>query len=158
MVVKKENELDSITALVEIQKNLDGRKIMHFGSLAGWPHTVARVSRELGIAAENVIHVYKDIDDLDRKLPYDLSIFSKQDPYLIKVIKTLIFLQKCPKNYSLVHYHSTTLLHREIHFLMEGPYLKRSGVPMVLSLGGGMQDLMSMLKGLINTILRIPVF
>lgn len=135
-MVDKKPESDSITALVEFQRKLDGRKILHFGSLAGWPHTVARVSRELGIAAENVVHEYKDVLDLDRKLPYDSSVFEHANTYVRKVLKTLHFLKECPQKYSLVHYHSTTILHREIHFLLEGPYLKRSGVPMVLSLGG----------------------
>lgn len=130
-------DADSISMLIEIQKEFNDRKILHFGSLAGWPHTVARVSRELGIGAENVVHVYKDVLDLDRKLPYDASVFAHQDAFSTKVIKTLRFLKDCPKKYCLAHYHSTTLLHREIHFLLEGPYLKRSGVPMVLSLGGG---------------------
>lgn len=110
---------------------------MHFGSLAGWPHTMARVSRDLGIAAENVVHIYKDVLDLDRKLRHDKSIFNKKDKFYEKVLKTFDFFQKIPDNYSLVHYHSTTLLHREYHFLFEGPYLKKKGVPMVLSLGGG---------------------
>jgi glycosyltransferase involved in cell wall biosynthesis len=135
MLNKKEP--NSIAALVELQKQFEGRKILHFGSLAGWPHTVARVSRELGIAAENVVHEYKDVLDLDRKLPYDSSVFDHHDKYTNKVLKTFLFLKKCHQNYSLVHYHSTTFLHREIHFLLEGPYLKKKGVPMVLSLGGG---------------------
>ena len=130
-------QTDFISMLHEKQKEFEGRKILHFGSLAGWPHTIARVSRELGIAAENVVHVYKDVLDLDRKLPYDSSVFANQDAFAAKVMKTLRFLKECPKKYCLVHYHSTTFLHREIHFLLEGPYLKKNGVPMVLSLGGG---------------------
>lgn len=126
-----------IAELVEIQSELGGKPILHFGSLAGWPHTVARVSRHLGIAAENVVHVYKDVLDLDRKLPYDKSVFQKADPFRRKAMSTLRFLRDIPQNYCVAHYHSTNLLHREYHFLFEGPYLKRNKVPMVLSLGGG---------------------
>ncbi|WP_051711253.1 glycosyltransferase [Andreprevotia chitinilytica] len=129
--------VDPVARLIQKQKELGDRKILHFGSLAGWPHTVARVSRDMGIAAENVVHVYKDVLDLDRKLPYDASVFSHQDAFATQVKKTLRFLKECPQKYCLAHYHSTTLLHREYHFLFEGPYLKSQGVPMVLSLGGG---------------------
>lgn len=133
----KANSAIKYHELLKIKQQSLGRKILHFGSLAGWPHTVARVSREMGIDAENVVHIYKDVIDLDRKLSYDAEIFTNNDPYPSKILKTLRFLRECPKNYSLVHYHSTTLLHREIHFLLEGPYLRLNKLPMVLSLGGG---------------------
>ncbi|WP_305279206.1 glycosyltransferase [Rhodoferax sp.] len=123
--------------LFKNKQQILGRKVLHFGSLAGWPHTIARVSREMGIDAENVVHVYKDVLDLDRKLPYDAAIFTDSDWYASKVLKTARFLLDCPKKYSIVHYHSTNLLHREIHFLLEGPYLRKNKLPMVLSLGGG---------------------
>jgi len=142
-----ENFNDSVPRL---QERLNGRKILHFGSLAGWPHTCARVSRELGIPAENWVHIYKDTDEpgLDRQLPYDASIFEAQDPYFKKIVKTIKFLKDCPTNFGLVHYHSTTLLHREYHFLFEGPYLKRKNIPMVLSLGGGDARLLKMANDL----------
>lgn len=113
-----------------------GKKTLHFGSLAGWPHTVARASRKRGLAAENVVHTYKDVLDLDRKLPFDREIFGKSERFSRKVMSTLQFLKEIPAHYDVVHYHSTTLMHREYHFLMEGPYLRKHGVPMVLSLGG----------------------
>lgn len=126
-----------IEQLREIQQNIGGKPILHFGSLAGWPHTVARVSRHLGVAAENVVHVYKDVLDLDRKLPFDKSVFQEADPFHGKVLSTIRFLRDIPRQYCLAHYHSTNLLHREYHFLFEGPYLRGNKVPMVLSLGGG---------------------
>ncbi len=127
----------NIEQLREIQQLMGGKPILHFGSLAGWPHTVARVSRRLGVAAENVVHVYKDVLDLDRKLPFDKSVFEKTDPFYRKVLTTARFLRDVPQNYCLAHYHSTNLLHRENHFLLEGPYLRRNKIPMILSLGGG---------------------
>jgi glycosyltransferase involved in cell wall biosynthesis len=126
-----------IEQLKKIQYRIGGKPVLHFGSLAGWPHTLARVSRNLGISAENVVHVYKDVLDLDRKLPYDKSVFQNEDPFPRKLVSTLRFLRDIPKKYCVAHYHSTNLLHREYHFLAEGPYLKRRKVPMVLSLGGG---------------------
>jgi len=127
----------SIQRFIDIQDALGKRPVLHFGSLAGWPHTMARVGRELGISTENVVHVYKDVLDLDRKLQYDKSIFEKKDRLYEKILKTFDFFRKIPENYSLVHYHSTTLLHREYHFLLEGPYLRNKKIPMVISLGGG---------------------
>jgi glycosyltransferase involved in cell wall biosynthesis len=135
--VDKTPSRSCIEQLRGIQQDMGGKPILHFGSLAGWPHTMARVSRHVGVAAENVVHVYKDVLDLDRKLPYDKSVFEKTDPFSRKVLTTLHFLRDIPQNYCLAHYHSTNLLHREYHFLFEGPYLKRNKIPMVLSLGGG---------------------
>lgn len=135
--MNKKGSPSYVDQLKKIQTNLHNKPLLHFGSLAGWPHTVARVSRSQGVAAENVVHVYKDVLDLDRKLPYDRSIFNKTDHISNKVLSTLRFLRDIPSEYCLVHYHSTNLLHREFHFLFEGPYLKRKNVPMVLSLGGG---------------------
>ncbi|MBK9575104.1 MAG: glycosyltransferase [Rhodoferax sp.] len=135
--VDKTPSRSCIEQLRGIQQDMGGKPILHFGSLAGWPHTMARVSRHVGVAAENVVHVYKDVLDLDRKLPYDKSVFEKTDRFSRKVLTTLHFLRDIPQNYCLAHYHSTNLLHREYHFLFEGPYLKRNKIPMVLSLGGG---------------------
>lgn len=133
----KSNRHFYIEKLQEIQLQLGRKPILHFGSLAGWPHTVARVGRNLNVNSENVVHVYKDVLDLDRKLPYDKSIFKKNDSLSRKILSTLSFLKDIPKNYCIAHYHSTNLLHREYHFLIEGPYLKRNDIPMILSLGGG---------------------
>lgn len=129
------NCTDSV--LPELKQMLGDKKILHFGSLAGWPHTLASVSRKLGINAENVVHAYKDVYDLDRQLSYDRALFKTTDRFPVKVRNTLKFLLNIPEEYGVVHYHSSNLLHREAHFLFEGPYLKRRSVPMVLSLGGG---------------------
>lgn len=128
---------NAINSLIKLQELKGGKPILHFGSLAGWPHTVARVGRKLGVDSENVVHVYKDVLDLDRKLPFDKSVFLESDGLAKKIIKNMNFLLNIPNSYSLVHYHSTTLLHREYHFLFEGPYLNRKKIPQVLSLGGG---------------------
>lgn len=127
----------AVERLIAFQEGASKRKILHFGSLAGWPHTLANASRKRGIAAENVIHTYKDVLDLDRKFPFDQEIFNTSQSFPEKVLSTLKFLKDIPSQYSLIHYHSTTLLHREYHFLFEGPYFKRHQVPMILSLGGG---------------------
>lgn len=126
----------AVERLIALQEGESNRKILHFGSLAGWPHTLARASRIRGIDAENVIHTYKDVLDLDRKFPFDQEIFNRSQSFPRQVMSTLKFLKDIPSQYGVVHYHSTTLMHREYHFLFEGPYLRLHQVPMVLSLGG----------------------
>lgn len=126
-----------INDLIEKQKELGGKKILHFGSLAGWPHTMARVSRDLGVASENWVHFNTDVKDLNRELSFDTAIFNKQDSFIKKTTKRLKFLKDCPENFCLVHYHGGNFFRADRHFLLEGPYLKKNRVPMVLSLGGG---------------------
>jgi glycosyltransferase involved in cell wall biosynthesis len=123
--------------VIELNRILNGRKILHFGSLAGWPMTMAQVSRRIGIESINVIHEYKDVADLDRKLPYDVSLFEKKTNIFKKIFIILKFIHQVPRKYCLIHYHSSNFLHREIHWIFEGPYLKYKKIPMVLSLGGG---------------------
>ena len=127
----------AIERLISLQQCGSTGKILHFGSLAGWPHALVRASRKLGLEAENVVHTYKDVLDLDRKFRFDQEIFKPSQSFSSQVLATLKFLKDIPSHYGIVHYHSTTLMHREYHFLFEGPYLRRHRVPMVLSLGGG---------------------
>lgn len=151
-------KLDATNELIQKIDLSGGKKILHFGSLAGWPYTMANVSRTMGIKAENWVHMYKDVDDLDRKLPYDASIFVDKDPLIKKMAKTLAFLKNCPNNFCLIHYHSTNLLHRELHFLFEGPFFKRKKIPMVLSLGGGDSRLDAFSKNLNKYYYKTPSF
>ena len=131
----------AVEQLISLQKATPNKKILHFGSLAGWPYTMASESRNLGVEAENVVHTYKDVLKSgvpyhDRKFLFDKEIFKQYNSLPSKVISTLKFLREIPSKYSIVHYHSTTLMHREYHFLFEGRYLRKHRVPMVLSLGG----------------------
>lgn len=127
---------DVIEQLKQQINELDGRKILHFGSLAGWPYTMAKVSRELGLLSENWVQLNTDVKDLSRQLPFDNAIFSKEDGFFKKTKKRLRFIKHCSDEFCLVHYHGGNFLRPDGHFLFEGPYLKRKKVPMVLSLGG----------------------
>lgn len=129
-------ENNTINSLIEKQKELGGKRILHFGSLAGWPYTMAHVSRKLGIASENWVHFNSDVQDLSRELPFDSAIYNKEDGFIKKTSKRLKFIKDCPNNFCLIHYHGGNLFRADSHFIFEGPYFKRNEVPMVLSLGG----------------------
>jgi hypothetical protein len=120
-----------------INNYLTGRKILHLGSLAGWPYTIAKAMRENGVDSENVIHCYKDVAGLERKLPFDKSIYKTGDSPVVKAKKTWDFFKGAKEKYGLIHYHSSNIFPREIHWLLEGPWFKAAKIPMVLSLGGG---------------------
>lgn len=121
----------------ELNSYLDNRSILHFGSLAGYPYTLAVAMRDLGIKSENVIHSYRDVSNLDRRLSYDQHLYNKDSHPHKKLAKNLSFLANLPNKYGLVHYHSSNIFPRELHWLAEGPFLSLNKVPMVLSLGGG---------------------
>lgn len=111
-------------------------KILHLGNLAGWPYVVAKKQRALGYDSENVIHEYRDVDGLDRKLPHDRTIFKESDNTLKKIFKTLRFLFVEAPKYDIIHYHSTCILPREL-YLFEGLFLKAVNVKTVITFGGG---------------------
>jgi hypothetical protein len=120
-----------------LKQRLQGKKILHLGSLAGWPFTLAYTMRQMGLDSENVIHAYRDVDSLERKLPFDYALYSKNTNPIVKLIRIFLFLIAAPSKYGLIHYHSSNIFLREIHFLLEGPLFKLFRIPMVLSLGGG---------------------
>lgn len=119
-----------------LNEKLAGKKILQLGNLAGWPYTVAKGLRELGVNSENILHEYRDVRGIDRKLPYDDSIFKKGDNVFLKVIKTFAFLLTAPKKYKIIHYHSSNILPRGLLFI-EAFYLRLCGVKTVVSFGGG---------------------
>jgi len=123
--------------LLLLKQRLHGKKVLHLGSLAGWPFTLAYTMRQMGLDSENVIHAYRDVDSLERKLPYDYALYSKNTNPIVKLIRILGFLISAPSKYGLIHYHSSNIFLREFHFLLEGPLFKFFRIPMVLSLGGG---------------------
>ena len=47
------------------------------------------------------------------------------------------FIHEAARDCSLVHYHSSNIFFRELHWLYEGPILKKAGIPMLMSFGGG---------------------
>jgi glycosyltransferase involved in cell wall biosynthesis len=119
-----------------LNEKLAGKKILQLGNLAGWPFTVAKGLRELGVESENILHEYRDVRGIDRKLPYDGSIFDKGDNVFLKAMKTIAFLLSAPKKYQIIHYHSSNILPRGLLFI-EAFYLRFYGVKTVVSFGGG---------------------
>jgi glycosyltransferase involved in cell wall biosynthesis len=111
--------------------------ILQYGSLAGWPFRVAESLRKLGVDSRNVIFYEKDVHDLDRRLPYDEALCKPDDSTLKKLLSIPAFINRVSRECSLVHYHSANIFFREAHWLYEGPILRRAGIPMVISFGGG---------------------
>ena len=114
-----------------------GKYILQYGSLAGWPFNIAEALREQGVPSQNVIHWYKDVADLKRKLPYDRALNEPTDNIVSKFISIPKFIHEISKDCSLVHYHGTNVFFRELHSIFEGPFLNQAGVPMLMSFGGG---------------------
>lgn len=130
-----ENEAHE-NALVLLRGKLEGKKILQLGNLAGWPHTVAKGLRALGIDSQNILHEYRDVPGINRQLSFDSSIFRKDENIIGKVLKTLWFLICAPMRYKVIHYHSSNILPRGLLFL-EAAYLRMFGVKTVISFGGG---------------------
>lgn len=112
------------------------KPILQYGSLAGWPFSVAEALRSLGVASENVIPETRDWGDLDRKLRHHASISHCDSNKLVKVIDRIRFLLAVPERYSLVHYHAAHLLRPSLHQWIEGRYLELAKVPMMVSFAG----------------------
>lgn len=130
-------------------------KILHLGNLAGFPFVLAKKQRALGYNAENVIHEYRDVAGLDRKLPYDRAIFKETDNMLKKVLKTLRFLLFEAPTYDIIHYHSSCILPREL-YLVEGLFLKAVGVKTLITFGGGDARIVSEARSLNKFFYRKP--
>jgi len=112
------------------------KKILQYGSLAGWPYRIARGLRKQGINSSNALVVSKDVADLDRRLPYDVAVCDIRGTRLNYIRKIPFFfgmLLEC----RLVHYHGTTVFESLGHHRFEGPVLRRMNIPMVISFGGG---------------------
>jgi glycosyltransferase involved in cell wall biosynthesis len=110
--------------------------ILQYGSLAGWPFKIAQAMRNHGVNSQNVVHWDKDVADLKRELSFDRALCDKNDSFFKKSIAMPKFIHEVVKDCSLVHYHSSNIFFRELHWLYEGPVLKRAGIPMLLSFGG----------------------
>ena len=111
--------------------------VLQYGSLAGWPHLIAETLRKLGVPSRNVIFYEKDVHDLNRRLSYDEALCRPSDSTLSKALSIPAFIHRVSRECSLVHYHSSNIFFREAHWLYEGPILRRAGIPMVISFGGG---------------------
>ncbi|MEY8198214.1 MAG: glycosyltransferase [Colwellia sp.] len=116
---------------------MNEKYILQYGSLAGWPHKVAEALRKKGVNSKNYIFYDKDVADLSRNLPYDAAVCQANDNFFKKTLAIPKFIDQISKECSLVHYHSSNVFFRELHWLYEGPKLKKAEIPMLLSFGGG---------------------
>lgn len=116
---------------------MQGKYILQYGSLAGWPYKVAHALRGKGVNSKNVIFYDKDVHDLKRNLPYDYSVCNANDSMIKKLVSIFKFIERVKNECSLVHYHSSNIFFRELHSLYEGPKFRKAGIPMLLSFGGG---------------------
>ncbi len=114
----------------------DGKYILQYGSLAGWPYRVAEGLRRAGYNSVNVIQENSDVEDLDRQLPHDRVLTHKNDSKVAKFIKRARFLAEVAERCSLVHYHGGVILRSHWHHLIEGRLLAKKQIPMIMSFGG----------------------
>lgn len=115
----------------------DDKYILQYGSLAGWPYKIAKALRDKNVNSQNVVHWYKDVADLNRQLPFDRALCLDSDSLFKKFLAIPKFIHEAAANCSLVHYHSSNIFYRELHWLYEGPKFRRHGIPMLISFGGG---------------------
>ncbi|WP_210397636.1 glycosyltransferase family 4 protein [Motiliproteus sediminis] len=113
------------------------KSILQYGSLAGWPYTIAHTLREKGIASSNVIFYDRDESGFKRNLKYDSTVCDLGDTKLEKIAKACSFVNELSRECGLVHYHGATVFPPEYHFIYEGRVLRKANVPMLISFGGG---------------------
>lgn len=116
--------------------------IYHFGSLAGWPYTLAKGFRNKGYDSVNVLASNSDKGGVtksggdkksNRQLPFDKTIYNANDSKMIKLIKSLLFVGEIIKKGSIVHYHGGSILPMDL----ETYIFKMFKIPMIKSWGGG---------------------
>lgn len=116
---------------------MQDKYILQYGSLAGWPYKVAKTLRSKGVSSKNIVFYDKDVADLSRQLPFDGALCQASDSNLKKLLAIFRFIQRVPEECQLVHYHSSNIFYRELHWLYEGPKFRKANIPMLISFGGG---------------------
>jgi glycosyltransferase involved in cell wall biosynthesis len=130
--------------------------ILQYGSLAGWPYQVAQGLRSAGYNSINVIQENSDVHDLDRRLPHDRAVCRKEASKARKFVDRARFLMQAGSEASLIHYHGGVILRGQWHHLLEGPLLKRRGIPMLMSFGGGDARIVSQARAMNPYFYREP--
>ncbi|QOY52686.1 hypothetical protein [Candidatus Sulfurimonas baltica] len=118
------------------------KTIYHFGSLAGWPYTLAKGFRDKGYDSINVLPSNNDAGGVtksrkdkksNRQLPYDKVIYNINDSKIKKLLKSFLFVFEVMKKGSVIHYHGGSILPRDLDTYV----FKLFKIPMVKSWGGG---------------------
>lgn len=115
------------------------KTIYHFGSLAGWPYTLAKGFRERGYNSINVISENSDSGGVtnntkksNRQLPFDRALSRTNDSKIKKLIDRFLFVFEVIRNGSVMHYHGGTILPKDLDTYI----FKFFKIPMVMSWGG----------------------
>lgn len=122
--------------------------MLQYGSLAGWPHLVARGLRAAGYNSLNVVAETGDVEDLDRRLPYDRALNLQGHSKVRKFLTRSTFGLNTARSASLVHYHGAVIQRGQWHHMLEGRLFSECGIPMVMSFGGGDARIVSQARAL----------
>lgn len=118
------------------------KTIYHFGSLAGWPYTLAKGFRDNGYRSLNVLPSNSDYAGItnskgekksNRSLPFDRVLYDINDSKFKKLYKTLIFIIEVIRRGSIIHYHGSAILPYDLDTYI----FKIFRIPMIKSWGGG---------------------
>jgi glycosyltransferase involved in cell wall biosynthesis len=114
--------------------------IYHFGSLAGWPFVLARGFRETGYPSLNIVLDVADNEGTtnksgksNRQLKYDEYLFKNSSNRFLKLFKRFLLIFRILRNGSVVHYHGSTILPKNIDAFV----FRLFKIPTVMSWGGG---------------------
>lgn len=116
------------------------KTIYHFGSLAGWPYVLAKGFREKGYSSINIVLDVADsagttnkTGKSNRQLKYDEYLFKASSSKFKKMLMRFVLVIRILKNGSVVHYHGSTILPKNIDALI----FKFFKIPTVMTWGGG---------------------
>lgn len=115
------------------------KTIYQYGNLAGWPYFLARALREKGFSSINIV---VDVEDRagttnkngisNRQLKYDEYLFKNSNHKIIKLIKRFMLAFRILRTGSVVHYHGSTILPKNIDVLI----FKLFKIPTIITWGG----------------------
>lgn len=114
--------------------------IYQIGSLAGWPHALAKGFREKGIPSINIVMDVVDtagttnkFGKSNRQLKYDEYLFDGTSNKFKKMLLRFGLFFRMLKTAKLVHYHGATILPKNIDVLIFNLFK----IPTVVTWGGG---------------------
>lgn len=116
------------------------KMIYQIGTLAGWPHALAKELRAQGFESINIIHNTTDksgttnsIGKSNRRLRHDECLNEASYGQLRQMWNRVRLVLRILRNGSIVHYHGTTILPYSLDVLI----FKWFNVPTLISWGGG---------------------
>ncbi len=112
--------------------------ILQYGNIAGISYGNALALRKAGVESRNIIpceadRAGTDQKEFDRQLPSDKILYSTSAGKAQRLLRKLGFCQHVVRNCSLVHYHGSTILRRNLDCALFHYF----GIPMIISWAGG---------------------